>query len=813
MLILGGFQLMEEITFSNYNFLLVILSIITSIISSYTAFDLLSRARGSNGKKKIIWLISSGFILGIGMWSMHFIAMFSIKLPFPFEYRLVNIFLSLIVSIVFAFLSLLLVVRKNPFNYQFLISGILIVSGIHALHYIGMASMHVHYTMEYSNYISIIAILFSWLFSFLAYKELQLRDYKISLPVGCKIKSAIFMGAAISGAHYINQFSAKMIYFVDYNPYLFPVINPYLLGILMAVGTCLIVAFLLLTSSFDRKLARQSERIQLGEQYYKSLYEQNPDVILTFDLEGRFISANKAVSLFGYEVEELINKTFTPLVVPKDVEKAMGHFYQALNGDASTFECSIFDNQGNHREISVTDIPIYVNEKITGVYSIIKDITERIKTEKLIKHMAYHDQLTDLPNRYLLKETLENVINTSTKQKENFALLFLDLDRFKIVNDTMGHEIGDKLLMDLADRLKGCVKETDLIARLGGDEFAILLPNSTAERAKEVARRVTTTISIPFILNQHEILITPSIGISIFPYHGETRELLMKHADMAMYYAKSQGKNNYQTFSDNLIGVSKIDLEMNLRKALERNEFVLFYQPQINLHTNKIIGAESLIRWEHPERGIILPDEFIPLAEETGLIIQIGEWALLTACKQNKKWQEARLPPITVAVNISPQQFFQTDLAQNVKKCLVETGLDPKYLELEITESMTMDVDRSLITLLELKKIGVKISIDDFGTGYSSLHYLKKFPVDKLKIDRSFIRECTTDVNDETILKTIILMANLLKLQIIAEGVETKEQVTFLLEQMCTEAQGYFFSKPIPVEEFEANYYLIENHK
>jgi diguanylate cyclase len=804
---------MEEISFSNYNYILVTLSIITSIVSSYAAFDLLSRARGSKGKKKMIWLISSGFILGIGMWSMHFIGMFSIRLPFPIEYRLLNVFLSLIVTIFLSGMSLLLVVQRKLFNYQYFLSGILLVSGINIMHYIGMASMHVHYSMEYTNYISLIAILFTWLFSTLSFKGFWLSDFKIAYPFRNKLLSAIFMGTAISGSHFINQFAAKMIYMAERNPYLFPVINPTFLGIMLTIGTCLIVGILLLTSSIDRKLTHQSERIQLSEQYYKSLYEQNPDVILTFDLEGVFKSANKAVSVFGYAVEELINKTFTPLIVPKDVDKAMDHFYLALNGHASTFECSIFDKQGIHREITVTDIPIFVNEKVTGVYSIVKDITEKIQTERLIKHMAYHDQLTDLPNRYLLKETLEELITTSTKQKENFALLFLDLDRFKMVNDTMGHEIGDKLLVDLAERLRGCVNESDLIARLGGDEFAILLPNSTGVAANEVARRVSAATSEPFNLNNYEILITPSIGISIFPYHGETREVLMKHADLAMYFAKSQGKNNYQTFTTDLIGVSQhvIDLEMNLRKALVKNEFVLFYQPQINLNTNKIFGAEALIRWEHPVRGIIPPDEFIPLAEETGQIIQIGEWALLTACKQNRVWQDRGLPPITVSVNISPKQFFQTDLAKSVQKILYETGLEPKYLELEITEGMTMDVDRSLSTLLELKKIGVGISIDDFGTGYSSLHYLKKFPIDKLKIDRSFISECTTDVNDHAIVKTIILMAHSLKLQVIAEGVETNDQVAFLLQQMCTEAQGYFFSKPIPVKEFESIFFLLEN--
>jgi EAL domain-containing protein (putative c-di-GMP-specific phosphodiesterase class I) len=314
-----------------------------------------------------------------------------------------------------------------------------------------------------------------------------------------------------------------------------------------------------------------------------------------------------------------------------------------------------------------------------------------------------------------------------------------------------------------------------------------------------------TNLADPFYQNHNEILVTPSIGISIFPDHGDSFDTLVKNADLAMYLAKSLGKNNYQFYTDDLQEKSQHEfgMEINLRKALERNEFILFYQPQMNLETYELIGAEALIRWNHPEKGIISPAEFIPVAEETGLIIPIGEWALRTACMQNKKWQDDGLPPITIAVNISAKQFFQSRLPEVVRKVLNETGLEPKYLEIEITESMTMDVETAISTLIELKKIGVMISIDDFGTGYSSLNYLKRFPVDKLKIDQSFMSDCTHDLNDQTIIKTIILMAQLLKLQVIAEGVETNDQVSFLLRHGCVEAQGYFFSKPVSAEEFE----------
>jgi diguanylate cyclase (GGDEF)-like protein len=405
------------------------------------------------------------------------------------------------------------------------------------------------------------------------------------------------------------------------------------------------------------------------------------------------------------------------------------------------------------------------------------------------------------------------LVKDATAQHENFALLFVDLDRFKAVNDTFGHEIGDKLLIEITEKLKGLINDHDIIARYGGDEFTILLANSNENRAREVAQAILIHLSNPFFQSTNEIFVTPSIGISIFPEHGETFDMLVKNADLAMYFAKSLGKNNFQIFTTDLKDKSQhvLELEIHLRKALERNEFFLYYQPQINLDTNQMIGAEALIRWNQPEKGMIAPADFIPIAEESGLIIPIGEWVIRTACQQNKKWQEDGLPPFTVAVNISARQFFQSNLPELVRNVLRETGLEPKYLEIEITESMTMDVESAILTLNELKKIGVIISIDDFGTGYSSLNYLKRLPIDKLKIDQSFIRDCTNDVNDQTIIKTVILMAQLLKMQVIAEGVETKDQASFLLKHGCMEAQGYYFSKPVPVEEFENN--LIGRNK
>jgi diguanylate cyclase (GGDEF)-like protein/PAS domain S-box-containing protein len=700
----------------------------------------------------------------------------------------------------------------------------------------------------------------------------------------------------------------------------------------LAIEIVLIIATILIISSHLQRNSRNNTNIQLNEQYYKSLFEENPDAIIIFDLDGKFVVANKAVAHYGYSVEELIDKPFADFVLPNDLERVTAHFVEAVEGKVTNYECSIFDNEGLQREISVTNIPIFVNEEINGVYTIIKDITEHKKaqsdlmvaeakyrslienslvgvyimqdgklvyvnprlcemsgykhedllglnvsefiypedlplvnenmrkrfndetgtikyeyrairkdksvitfelygskivyggrdaiigtviditerknTEKMIKHMAYHDQLTNLPNRYLLREKLNEAIIGSKQNKCQFALLFLDLDRFKAINDTMGHEVGDQVLIEIAERLKACVEENDIISRYGGDEFSVLLPESGEQRASQVAYQILTKLSLPLTFQHHEILVTPSIGISLFPSHGENFDRLIKNADLAMYHAKSLGRNNFQFFDEELNKKAQyeLELEINLRKALEQNQLVLFYQPQVNLETNSVYGAEALMRWVHPEKGIIPPADFIPIAEETGLIIPMGEWAIRTACQENKKWQLAGFSPIIVSVNISAKQFFQSNLVEIVKSALTETGLEPDFLELEITESITMDVERSISTLLELKKLGVKISIDDFGTGYSSLNYLRRLPIDKLKIDQSFIRECPHDINSNTIVRTIIVMAHLLKLQVKAEGVEKEEQVSFLLGQGCKEAQGYLFSKPIPVSEFEREF-------
>ncbi len=382
--------------------------------------------------------------------------------------------------------------------------------------------------------------------------------------------------------------------------------------------------------------------------------------------------------------------------------------------------------------------------------------------------------------------------------------MFIDLDRFKNINDTLGHSIGDVLLQAVANRLIGCLRKGDSVSRLGGDEFAIFLTGVTHKEVGEIAQRIITSMSESITLDHIEIFITPSIGISMYPEDGDDIEALLKHADAAMYLAKEQGKNNYQFFSEELhqILAKKLQLERELRKALDEKQFTLHYQPKIQLQTGQIIGMEALIRWEHPDLGLIPPIQFIPIAEETGLIVPLGEWVMRTACQQIKVWQEAGFTQLAVAVNISLRQFMQNNLIEMITSILEETGLSPQCLELEITESMALNVDYTIRILNRLKGLGISISIDDFGTGYSSLSYLSQFPIDRLKIDQSFVRNLNP--RNQAIIKTIIHMAHNMKIAVIAEGVETQEHVDFLKEQMCNEVQGYFYSKPLPTKEIDS---------
>jgi diguanylate cyclase (GGDEF)-like protein/PAS domain S-box-containing protein len=445
--------------------------------------------------------------------------------------------------------------------------------------------------------------------------------------------------------------------------------------------------------------------------------------------------------------------------------------------------------------------------KIIRVDSVASDITERKRHELRAEYLASHDSLTDLANRNLLADRLAQSIIHARRLHRMLALLYLDLDRFKDYNDTFGHDFGDKLLKLVASRLKTAIRAGDTVARQGGDEFIILLTDlSTQEAAVDVAVKLLESFSVPFMIDGRMLHVTTSIGAAIYPTDAQDATALLSNADMAMYRAKEEGGNSFQFYSGEMTHRTKERLEIGsaLAHALDRQEFELLYQPKVDIRTGDICGMEALIRWHHPHRGLVSPTAFIPVAEETGLILPIGEWALETACVQNKAWQSANLQPVPVAVNLSPRQFGQDGLADMVARHLDQSGLDAKYLELEVTEGvMINDPDRALTILQGIRDLSVNLSLDDFGTGYSSLAYLQRFPFAKLKIDSAFVADITSNASNAAITLAIIDIAHRLNLRVVAEGVETEEQLSYLRHHLCDEIQGFYFSQPVPASEFE----------
>jgi diguanylate cyclase (GGDEF)-like protein len=470
-------------------------------------------------------------------------------------------------------------------------------------------------------------------------------------------------------------------------------------------------------------------------------------------------------------------------------------------------ELSRSDESGKPIWMAISGEPIFDSSgAFRGYRGVGKDISERKLDEERIQFLANHDALTSLPNRVMFSEVLNLAIQNARRYNRNFAVLFIDLDRFKNINDTLGHDAGDKLLKEMATRLSETVRSSDSVARLGGDEFVVLVQEvSEPKQVDAVARKILTALVQPMVMQGQECRVTASIGICMYPSEAQDEHALMKNADIAMYRAKEDGKNNYKFYSEeiNIHTFERLALETSLRRGLERNEFFLHYQAKLDLNTQKITGVEALIRWQHPDLGIVPPVQFIPLAEETGLIVPIGKWVLNTACAQNVAWQREGLPPLSMAVNLSARQFADEDLVRDVAEALQSTGMKPELLELELTESMVIqNAERAGRVLAELKKMGLRLAIDDFGVGYSSLTHLKRFPIDTLKVDRSFIRDLPQDAEDKAITEAIIAMGKSLNLKVVAEGVETLEQQTFLHDHNCDEMQGFYFSKPIAGDQF-----------
>ena len=551
-----------------------------------------------------------------------------------------------------------------------------------------------------------------------------------------------------------------------------------------------------------------------SEGHLKQILDSIHAGVVVIDPEShKIVDANEyALRMIGASREQTLGHVCHRYICPADEGKCP---ISDMHVDIDNSERVLLTAAGRKIAILKSVVPIMYKgrEHFIETFS---DISTLKQAQDQVLQMSFYDVLTGLPNRILFKDRLQFSIFQAARRQKRLALLFLDLDNFKRINDTLGHRVGDLLLNDVAQRLSGSVRLTDTVARQpsedadvtvarqGGDEFTILLSElGQDEDTAKVAQRFLDRLAAPFMLDGHEVFVSASIGIAVYPADGETSDALLKSADIAMYAAKERGRNNYQFYRQamNVSTVERLDMENSLRKALERKEFVLYYQPQMDIPTGTIIGMEALVRWQHPARGIVSPAEFIPLAEETGLIVPIGEWVLHEACVRNRAWQVDGCPPISVSVNISGRQFKQPNFIATVRRVLETSGLDPRLLMLEITESMLMDgTEEAIAALHELTAMGIRLSIDDFGTGYSSLTYLKRFPIREIKIDRAFVKGIHSNPDDAAISRAIIALGHSLKLKVVAEGVETEAQLEFLAREGCDEMQGYLLSPPVPAD-------------
>ncbi|MFQ5472309.1 MAG: EAL domain-containing protein, partial [Dehalococcoidia bacterium] len=555
-----------------------------------------------------------------------------------------------------------------------------------------------------------------------------------------------------------------------------------------------------------------TERKQAEEELRKlsRAVEQSPSLVMITDPNGNIEYVNpKFTEVTGYLPEDVLGKNPRILQSGETSPEVYSRLWQTItSGGQWRGDLHNKRKSGELYWASAVIAPVLDEEGAVVHYvGLQEDVTKRKEAEDAIGHLAFHDPLTGLPNRRLFTDRLALALTQARRTRDAVAVLFLDLDHFKTVNDTAGHGKGDELLQSVGQRLTKVVRDGDTVSRLGGDEFTVLLPGiSQVEDAAEVAERILEEFRGPWVLDGYTFHLTISIGIGLYPDDGEDAKTLLTNADTALYRAKAQGRDNFQFYYSEMNAsiLERTDLEADLRGALEREEFVIHYQPQVNITTGRVVGMEALVRWQHPDRGLIPPVEFIPLAEETGLILPLGERLLRTACEQHKAWREAGLPSIRMAVNLSARQFKSRKLTATVSRILEETGLDPGFLQLEITEGVAMqDMEATTAILRALREVGVEVALDDFGTGYSSLGYLANFPIDVLKIDRSFVSDLPMDESAVAITTAIITLAHSLNLSVIAEGIETDEQLAWLKTHGCDEFQGYLFSKPLPAGEIE----------
>ncbi|MBW4662742.1 MAG: EAL domain-containing protein [Chroococcus sp. CMT-3BRIN-NPC107] len=797
----------------SYDWRLVVLSLVIATVSSYTALDLARQVALASGRASKLWLLGAAIALGISVWLMHFIAMLAYDLPIPVNYNFYIVFLSMVVAIACCGIGLLFV-TKQPLNWlRFLAGGSFVGLGVIGMHFTAMTGMQLAAVPVYDLKIVALANLSTFILGFSAL-GLAFHPIADKVPENIrKLGSAVLTGLAIDSLHYTAVAAVKFYPSFKLLKEQPPGNDDYVLALSISIAALIILALASLASSFGQRLSAEiakAEALQESEELYQSLYDFAPDAYLIVTGDGKIKSINQyGAEVLGYSKQELIYRDFSTIIYESDRD-----YFQQLF--ASIFKEKLAIVEAEFRKVRKDGSIIWERQRSQLIFNndgepielrmICRDITEIKQVEEQLRQNAFYDSLTGLPNRVLFIERLEQAIGHNQRHKEHlFAVLFLDLDRFKVVNDSLGHLMGDRLLIELARRLKLCLRQSDTVARIGGDEFTILLADiKDSSDAVRVVERIQEQLQLPFTLNANEVFTSVSIGITLSNTGYNYAEDVLRDADIAMYRAKIQGTARYEIFNADMHAqaVTLLQLETDLRLAIERQEFRLQYQPIVLLESGKIAGFEALIRWQHPQRGLLSPDKFLPTAIETGLLISICQWVIRTACQQAKQWR-AQFPDLllTISINLSSPRFNQSNLSKEVAGVLHDTDLDASILKLEITENLIMtSAEKVTAMLYELKDLGIQLSIDDFGTGYSSLARLHDFPIDELKIDRFFIDSMNSNSGNSQIVEAIIALGQKLNLDVTAEGVETPKQLAKLRELKCKYGQGFFFSRPLDSE-------------
>jgi len=794
---------------------LVLLSILIAIFASHAALSVTGLVRTARQRgQRLGWLLVGALVMGGGTWAMHFIGMLALRLPCNVSYDTGITLISVLPGILASGVALRLISWPSVSPARLFVSSLLLGLGIGVMHYTGMAALRLEGMVRYDPILFgasiLIAVALAWLALSIHFR-LQTRTDIARRWLA--LISAVVMGGAVSGMHYTAMAAA---YFLSDGDPGRPdsALNPVLLATMVSAVTALMIALVLTATVAQRHLA-MARQLRQSEQQLRRMLETTQEGFWMADLAYRTQEVNPALCvMLARPRAEIVGRSLLDFLAETDRRIFLAAVEKVAGGAASRFEIALLRPDGDTLacEFSVTAM-VDDDGNATGLFALIADMTQHKQAEEQIRNLAFYDGLTQLPNRRLLLDRLGHALAASQRNDEFGAILFLDLDNFKTINDTQGHDVGDLLLSEVAKRLQACVRDDDTVSRLGGDEFVVLLEGlhseqaSAAALAETVAEKLRDAIDQPFSIQGREFHSTPSIGISLFLSHQASIDELLKRADFAMYQAKDAGRNAIRFFDPAMqAGLdARIALLADLRHALPQQQLHLDYQAQVDLH-GRVFGAEVLLRWRHPQRGLVSPAVFIPLAEESSLILGMGRWVLHTACGQIKAWCEnPAARHLRLAVNVSARQFRQRDFAQQVETVLIESGINPGLLKLELTESLVLDnVADTIAKMQALKKLGVGFSMDDFGTGHSSLSQLKKLPLDQLKIDQSFVRDIATDPNDAAIVQTIIVMAKSLGLDVIAEGVETREQLEFLRERGCAAFQGYLFSRPVALAQFEA---------